>query len=234
MKQVKQTNPRILKIRNKNSTEVVSLAVQALRNGSLVIIPTDTVYGIAADPRAAGAEERLYLAKGRDRNKPVPLLAASIAGIEKYGAALNDIERKLAERFWPGPFTLVLGVGNRTEGFRIPDFGITQELLRELGDVLRVTSANLSGEPPALSAEDAIRALGESADVVLDAGRSPGGTPSTVVKVERGRIKVLRAGAISLETLEKGIFRQRRIRLRRKLRKARKDAKTRDWDCRNV
>jgi tRNA threonylcarbamoyl adenosine modification protein (Sua5/YciO/YrdC/YwlC family) len=167
-----------------------------------VIVPTDTVYGLAADPRAPGSEERLFEAKGRDRTKPIALLAASVADIEKCGATLGGLERKLADKFWPGPLTLVLSVGKRAEGFRIPDFEPALLLLREVGSVLRVTSANLSGQPPALSVDDAIRAVGDFVDVAVDAGPSPGGTPSTVARVEHGRIIVLREGAISLETLE--------------------------------
>jgi L-threonylcarbamoyladenylate synthase len=199
---MQQRQPRILSVQPDNRADSVEQAVEALRRGSLVIVPTDTVYGLAADPRARGAEERLFEAKARDRNKPVPLLAASLADIGKYGAALGELEKKLADRFWPGPLTLVLNVGERTEGFRVPDFEPALMLLREVGSVLRVTSANLSGRPPALSAGDAVSAVGEFVDVALDAGPSPGGTPSTVARVENGRIRILREGAIRLETLE--------------------------------
>jgi len=164
--------------------------------GHLVIMPTDTVYGVAADARVAGAEEKIYLAKGRERGKPVPLLASGIDEVERYGAEFDAIEEKLAEKFWPGPLTLVLGVGGRMEGFRVPDHDVSLDLLKAAGGILRVTSANLSGEPPALTAEAAVRALGDFVDVVLDAGKVRGGTPSTVAKVENGRVIVLREGAI--------------------------------------
>jgi tRNA threonylcarbamoyl adenosine modification protein (Sua5/YciO/YrdC/YwlC family) len=194
---------RILSVQPENRAESVRQATDALKRGSLVIVPTDTVYGVAADPRACGAEERLFEAKGRDKTKPVALLAASLADIEKYGAILTELDIRLASMFWPGPLTLVLTVGERTEGFRIPDFEPALMLLREVGNVLRVTSANLSGQPPALTAGDAVRAIGAFVAVALDAGPSPGGTPSTVARVENERLRILREGAIKRETLEK-------------------------------
>lgn len=202
----------LMSCRKVNFLSTARQAAEALQKGSLVIIPTDTVYGITADPRVPGAVERLYEAKGRDKSKPIPLLAASITEVEKYGAIFGELERRLAERFWPGPLTLVLEVttgnqnsafGNRhsNEGFRVPDCEITLAVLRETGGILRVTSANRSGEPPALTAEEAIRYLESFVDAVLDAGAVSGGTPSTVVKVENGKIQILRKGAIGSDQL---------------------------------
>jgi len=180
-------------------------------------MPTDTVYGIAADPRIRGAEDRLCDAKGRDRDKPIPLLAAGISEVEKHGAILGWLERKLAEKFWPGPLTLVLAVSRRTsaaaarslqvaparyfEGFRVPDCDVALALLREVGGVLRVTSANRSGEPPALTAQEAVCSVGQFASVVLDTGAAPGGIPSSVVKVENRKVRMLREGVIPARSL---------------------------------
>ncbi len=195
--------PRILRVRSESDPSAIRQAVEALQRGSLVIMPTDTVYGLAADGRLTGAEEKLYEAKSRDRGKPIPLLVGSVADVEAFGAVLGKVERQLAKKFWPGPLTLVLAVGNRTEGFRVPDHATALALLRECGGVLRVTSANISGEPPALTAADAVSVIGRSAEVALDAGPSPGGTPSTVAQVVDGGIKILREGALSRELLEK-------------------------------
>jgi len=191
--------PRILRLRQEaaDRSDSIIIAAEALRNGFLVIMPTDTVYGVAADACIAGAERKLYLAKNRERGKPIPILASDIKRIEKYGAKFDHVERILAEKFWPGPLTLVLRVGNRTEGFRVPDYDVARELLRAAGGILRVTSANVSGEPPALTADEAINSIGGHVEVVLDAGRVRGGVPSTVAKVENGRVVVLREGAIS-------------------------------------
>lgn len=195
--------PRILRVRSRSDAAAIRQVVEALQGGSLVIMPTDTVYGLAADARLPGAEEKLYEAKSRDRGKPIPLLAGSVADVEAFGAVLGQVERQLANEFWPGPLTLVLAVGERTEGFRIPDHPTALALLRKCGGVLRVTSANVSGEPPALSAADAVNVIGRFAGVVLDAGPSPGGTPSTVAQVVDGGIKILREGVLSREQLEK-------------------------------
>lgn len=174
----------------------------ALKQGRLVIVPTDTVYGVAADPTVPGAEKRICAAKGRDANKPIPLLAAGIADIEAYGAVLGPAEKRIAARFWPGPLTLVLRVGRGDEGFRVPDCAVTLELLRRCG-ILRVTSANLSGAPPALTVHEAVDMLEEYVDVALDAGPAPGGVPSTVARIEHGTPVILREGAISKTQLEK-------------------------------
>jgi tRNA threonylcarbamoyl adenosine modification protein (Sua5/YciO/YrdC/YwlC family) len=178
-------------------------AIEALQRGALILMPTDTVYGLAADARLPRAQERLYEAKSRDRGKPIPLLAASAADAEAFGAVLNGVERRLAEKFWPGPLTLVLKVGDRKEGFRVPAHDVALALLRAGCGVLRVTSANISGEPPALTAEDAVRRVGGSVEVVLDAGPSPGGIPSTVAEVINGNIRILREGAIPSDRLER-------------------------------
>lgn len=180
--------------------EAVRRAADVLAAGGLVVLPTDTVYGVAADGRLPGAEERLARAKGRPEDKPIPLLAAGLAEVENYGAALTPAERRLAEAFWPGPLTLVLRVPRAgaaaREGFRVPDCATALALLRAVGGVLRVTSANRSGEPPALTAAQAADALGASVELFLDGGPAPGGVPSSVVQIEEGGLNVLRAGAI--------------------------------------
>jgi len=185
-------------------------AGEALRNGRLAVIPTDTVYGLAAHPAIPGAARRLAAAKTRDRDKPVVLLAADMDSVRACGARLDEAEEALAARFWPGPLTLILRVGEPgkdavTEGFRIPDSDVALAVLRDSGGLLRVTSANVSGETPALTAAQAVDALGPRVDVVLDAGRAPGGTPSTVVQVVNGTPNVLRDGAIPAEHLRSAL-----------------------------
>jgi tRNA threonylcarbamoyl adenosine modification protein (Sua5/YciO/YrdC/YwlC family) len=180
----------------------VRTAADALAAGRLVVIPTDTVYGLAADPRVSGAEERLRAAKGREPRKPIPILAADADAVTAAGFAMNEIERRLAT-VWPGPLTIVLRKGDATEGIRVPDHPVARSLIRECGGLLRVTSANRSGEEPARTASEAEAALGGKAAVILDDGPSPGGTPSTVVRVDDGRLVILREGAIPREALEK-------------------------------
>ena len=170
-------------------------AAEVLNGGGVAVIPTDTVYGLAARPDFPDAVDRLYTIKGRELKKPIALLASDIAAIERFGSPLVGRARELAEAHWPGALTLVIG----KEGFRIPDHAETRELLAACGGVLRVTSANLSGRRPATDAPQALKDVGLSADYVVDDGVSPGGVPSTVVRVhDDGRLEVLRAGAIDI------------------------------------
>ena len=179
-------------------------AVRLLRAGGVVIIPTDTVYGIAAHPDCAGAVARICTIKGRPTGKPIALLAADLASVLAFGAVLPPAARRLAERFWPGALTLVLPCGGGEEGFRVPDHPATCRLLAACGGTLRVTSANLSGAMPAVSAVDALRDIGLEADLVIDGGVCPGGVPSSVVRVgQNGALEILRDGAIDAETLRR-------------------------------
>lgn len=190
--------PEIIRIDEANAIRRVA---QALQRGGLAIIPTDTVYGIAAHPACSAAVERLFGAKRRDAGKPVALLACDIATIEGYGAQLDETLRRLAARFWPGALTVVLSTPQGSEGFRIPAFEPTLRLLRECGGSLRTSSANLSGAAPALTADAAVRTLGADVEVVLDAGPVSGGVASTVVGMEQGRLLILREGAISADAI---------------------------------
>ena len=176
--------------------------VSALRRGALVILPTDTVYGVAVNPGTPstpgtpGTEEHLFRVKHRPDNKPIALLAADVRQVEASGAELGVIGRALADRYWPGALTMVLKTGATWEGFRVPNHPVTLAILKAVESVLRVTSANLSGEAPALTAAAAVAALGAAIELAVDAGPAPGGVPSTVVKIGSGRCDLLREGAI--------------------------------------
>jgi L-threonylcarbamoyladenylate synthase len=202
---VQMTHPAMVVSARTDECEAVRLAVEALKAGLLVVLPTDTVYGLAADPRVQGAEDRLRTAKGREPDKPIPILAADMASIVSGGVSMNDFERRLAAAFWPGPLTLVLQAANREEGFRVPDYAVTRRVLKACGGLLRVTSANLSGEEPARTAAEAAEVLAGRIAMVLDDGPSPGGTPSSVARVTNGVLAVIRAGAISREALERAM-----------------------------
>jgi L-threonylcarbamoyladenylate synthase len=175
----------------------VGEAAAALTRGGLVIVPTETVYGLAADPRFPGAGTAIYAAKGRPDHKPVTLFAADVEQVKARGAVLGPAGEKLARAFWPGPLTLVVKTPDGFTGFRVPDHAVPLALLRKVGSVLAVTSANRSGELPAVTAETAAAALGSKVEMILDAGPSPGGVPSTVVRVDGDEVQVLRDGAIS-------------------------------------
>ena len=170
-------------------------AAEVLNRGGVAVIPTDTVYGLAARPDFEGAVDRLYTIKGREAKKPIALLASDVEAIGRFGYPIEGKAKELAEKHWPGALTMVIG----KEGFRIPDHAKTRELIAACGGVLRVTSANLSGRRPATDAPQALKDVGLSADYVVDDGVSPGGVPSTVVRVAAdGSIEVLREGAIRL------------------------------------
>ena len=158
--------------------ETLDAAADLLNRGGVAVIPTDTVYGLAAHPSHPAAVERLYAIKGRDARKPIALLATDADAVTAFGATMPPAAAKLAADRWPGALTLVLPCGDGYEGFRVPDHAWTRKLLAKCGGALRVTSANL---------------MGLFADLVVDDGVSPGGVPSTVVKVlPDGQLQTLR------------------------------------------
>lgn len=187
---------------------VIDEAIVALRLGKLIVIPTDTVYGVAALPELPDAIAALFEAKGRSEDKPIPVLGASVEDLERV-VVFNDHARKLAARYWPGPVTLILP---RSEGFtadlggtrkdtiavRVPKEPRAIELLKRTGP-LAVTSANASGDREATTIEEARAALGSGVALYVDGGRCAG-KPSTIVFLA-GERRVLREGAISDEEI---------------------------------
>ena len=187
---------------NSIDTETLNSAARILCDGGVVIIPTDTVYGIAAHPDCDAALNRICTIKGRPTGKPVALLAANKTAVLEFCKTVPVKADKLMDTLWPGALTLVLPCGDGFEGFRVPDHDQTRELIKVCGGTLRVTSANLSGSMPAKNAAEALKDIGLAADLVVDGGISPGGVASTVVKVEvNNTLTILREGAISSEQI---------------------------------
>jgi len=188
----------------------IEAAALAIRRGGLVVLPTDTVYGVAADAFDPDAVADLLKAKGRGRDMPPPVLISSATTADALALALPGYARTLMEHFWPGPLTLVgkqqpslqwdLGDTRGTVAMRMPDHPLTLDLLERTGP-LAVSSANLTGRPAATDAEHADDMLGEHVSVVIDAGESPGGGASTIIDVTGVQGRILRRGAISLEEL---------------------------------
>lgn len=176
---------------------IIAEAASALRRGQLVVIPTDTVYGLAADFANGDAVVMLQRIKRRPGSKPIPILVSGRMHTERLNARFGKAGDALAHRFWPGPLTLVLPVEHGWEGFRVPDHRIARAIIAAAGGLLRVTSANLSGHRSALTAADAVRELQEGVTLAIDSGPAPGGVPSTVVKIENEQAVILREGAIS-------------------------------------
>ncbi len=183
----------------------VAAVADVLRRGGVVAYPTETFYGLGALARDPVAVARLAAAKGRADGKPLPLLAGDRGQVDEV-AELDPAARRLADAFWPGPLTLVLPArpglppeitaGTGTVGIRISGSEIARALSLGAGGALVSTSANPSGGPPPVRAADLEAALRARLDAVLDAGPAPGGQPSTVVALEGGTPRLLRAGAV--------------------------------------
>lgn len=184
----------------------IRAAAEAIRKGELVIFPTETVYGLAADATNDEAVLRVFAAKGRGWEQSLPVQIADPGDLGGVAAEMPEGTRRLAEKYWPGPLTIVLKKsraisefvtgGRGTVGVRIPDHPVALALLRELGAPIVATSANLSGEEPATNAGSAVRDLGHLVSVVLDAGECRLGVPSTVVDLSVSPPRILRRGAI--------------------------------------
>ena len=171
-------------------------ARKILAAGGLVIVPTETVYGIACNPAVPGALDKLIAAKGRDGDKPVAQLAASAEDVAAVATNWNQGVQALAARYWPGPLTIVLETTSGWTGYRVPDHPVALALAKICGRMLALTSANLSGEPDTKTAQEAMNSVG--ADLVLDSGPSAEeAVPSTVVKVDGAKIECLREGCIT-------------------------------------
>ena len=197
------------------SPESIDRAVEVLRDGGVVAYPTDTLYGLAVDPRSAIAVARLFAIKERDAASAIPLIAASLEQAREAGH-FSDLHSRLAKSFWPGPLTIVLpaaeviarellGTGS-TVALRVPAHPVAQALAARHGFCITSTSANRSGEAAATTAQQVSNELMNSIDLILDGGPSPGVAPSTIGAVTSEGPRLVRAGAIAwdrvLESLE--------------------------------
>jgi L-threonylcarbamoyladenylate synthase len=188
----------------------LTAAAAALSRGELVLLPTDTVYGVAADAFTPPAVTRLLAAKNRGRNMPVPVLVGEASTLAGLVSTVPPVAQQLAAAFWPGGLTLVLehapslawdlGDAEGTVAVRLPDDDIARDLLRRTGP-LAVSSANRSGRPAATTAQQAEYQLGERAAVVLDGGPRDSSAASTIVDCTAPTPRVLRVGAIDVDRL---------------------------------
>lgn len=201
------------------------LAKVSLGRNELAVIPTDTVYGLAANAFSPEAVQKLLSAKGRDRQSPPPVLVANLNMARALVESLPETAVKLAETFWPGALTLILksqpsldwdlGETKQTVALRVPDHKIALALIEETGP-LAVSSANLTGRPAATTAKQAFDYLAESVEVYLDGGPSPKGEASTILDLTglvdsyddkgnlttAGKVKVIRQGALSIAKIK--------------------------------
>jgi L-threonylcarbamoyladenylate synthase len=180
---------------------------KVVRSGGIIAYPTDTFYGLGADPRNEAAVKQLFSIKGRGTDQPILLLLPDADAVREWSASVTPAALRLMERFWPGPLTLVFAARSYVVpaltaktgriGLRVPGNEITRSLLSFLGSALTGTSANRTGGADPRSAGDVVRELGDRIDLVLDGGIAAGELPSTVVDVTGDRPTVLRQGAIA-------------------------------------
>jgi L-threonylcarbamoyladenylate synthase len=194
----------------------VAPAVEVLRQGGVVAFPTDTLYGLAVDPRSDAAVAKLFALKGRGARVAVPLIGSSIEQVLLAGGhgTIGAVERRVADAFWPGPLSIVIrpsaalarGVlgGETTVAVRVPAHPVARQLAAAFGFCVTATSANPTGSAPAASADD-VAAILPAVDLLLDGGDAPGGAPSTIVGFDSNGPVLLRAGAIAWERVLKSL-----------------------------
>jgi L-threonylcarbamoyladenylate synthase len=194
-----------------DAEEAMIQAARVLATGGLVAFPTDTVYGVGAHAFDADAVERLYAAKERPRSMAIPILLASVADLPLAAREVPPVAQRLAEAFWPGALTivlprqpalpLVLTAGGDSVAVRVPDHPVTRALIAALGAPLAATSANISGQPSPVTADEVTAQLGGRVDLILDGGPCPGGVPSTLLDLTCEPPCLLRAGPVTDRTL---------------------------------
>ena len=184
-------------------------AVRALRSGGVVAFPTETFYGLAADPRSRQAVKKIFSVKQRRFDQSLPLIAASLEQVVDSVGSMTPLATRLASRAWPGPLTLIIPASpllcedvHRSTGsvaVRVPGESLARLFARSAGHAITSTSANVSGEPPASAPDEVAAVFGDLIDVLIDAGRTAGGLPSTIVDATGEEPVLVRAGAIAWE-----------------------------------
>lgn|SRR5574337_416327 len=198
----------IITIDPARADEAFARCREVISRGGIVVYPTDTLYGLGADPNNAEAVRRLFQVKGRRSDQPILLLVKEAADVALWASEVSSEAERLMARHWPGPLTLVfkarehvlplLTAGTGTIGLRVPGSVTTRRLLAFLGTALTGTSANRSGWESPRTAQQASAAVGDLVDLILDAGESAAGKPSTIVDMTGRRPMIIRQGVVSL------------------------------------
>jgi len=194
----------------KPENEIIGQAVTTLRKGGVIILPTETVYGIAGDLLSQKAVNRIYALKKRNSQNPLPVFLPSIEELNSYVQEISPSTYNVIRKFWPGPLTVILPkreeiqlpFPTHTLGLRIPNHPVPLQLLSQTGP-LACSSANISGKSPALTAEDARKYFKDKVDLILDGGPLSDNIPSTVLDLSGEEPKILREGKIKREAIEK-------------------------------
>jgi len=208
MQQAPDRNPVIL---GSAAPRAIEWAAEAIVDGGVIALPTDTVYGLAAALTHPAALERIFEIKGRDLSKTLPILISSPDKLSHLAEGIDARIALLLETFWPGPLTIVVAAvpgladavvaPDGTIGVRMPNHSLALEVIGKAGGMVACTSANRSGQPPARTSAEVAATIGRMIDLTLDGGITPGGVPSTVLAIRDGRPVVLREGAISIEEI---------------------------------
>jgi L-threonylcarbamoyladenylate synthase len=203
---------RVFVDRDAPQRDAIEEAATWIRDGGVIAIPTDTLYGLAADPFNAAAVARVFEIKGR-LERALPLVAADVQQVTKHIGPLNPLAARLAERFWPGPLTILLtapaalarGVSAGTDrvGVRVPADSITRAICAAVGRPITATSANISGESATSDPDVVERTLGGAVDFLLDTGRTLGGAPSTIIDATGAAPVLVREGAIRWDEIDR-------------------------------
>jgi L-threonylcarbamoyladenylate synthase len=188
------------------ATPALDAAAAVLRAGQVIAIPTDTLYGLAADPFSREAVSRVFAIKDRAHERALPLIAAETSQVAAWLGDLPPLAARLARRFWPGPLTLLVPApaalapdvsgGTGRVGVRVPNHTVARALCRVAGRPLTATSANPSGAPATADPDEVARTLGGRVALLVDAGPTAGGPPSTIVDATGGAPLLVRAGAV--------------------------------------
>lgn len=212
--EVERLRPEIIRIHAvEPEPSLVNYVADRIRQGSVVGLPTDTFYGLAVDPYNLHAVERVYEIKERGKHKPLSLLIESVEQAEELAYALPDEFHLLAEKFWPGPLTIIVKAAPRLPlkvtansgniAVRMPESDVAMAVLRALKTPVTATSANLAGELECTNAEAVVEQMGDRVQLVVDGGKTPRNVPTTIVNLsEDGRWSLQREGALSLAEIE--------------------------------
>lgn len=204
---------KILEWKNEINKDELNNCVEIIKNGGIVVFPTETVYGIGTNAFCEKSVRKIYEIKNRPEEKPLSILLNNINQIEKYANINNNIERKIIENFMPGPITIILerkkglldhvAPEKSTIGIRIPNNNIILEILKKLDLPMVAPSANISGEPSATELKDVLEVFKDKVDVCIDGGKCEISESSTIVQVIENKVQVIRQGKIKLEQIEK-------------------------------
>ena len=196
---------KILSLKNPDTyRENIKIAAKALLTGRIVAFPTETVYGLGVCADNNVAIDNLYCVKQRPRDKKLSIMIARPEGVTKYVKQIPPIAEKLISSFWPGPLTIIFKLDdNSTVGLRNPGNRVIRDLINAVEIPIASTSANISGRPPAIDAQQVIINFSDKIDVVLDGGSAEAGNPSTIVKIRDDTFEIIRHGVIEEERLNR-------------------------------